>query len=89
MYNYTSELHTKGKTMPRQSITLTEQNDSWLREHVDQIKDYSNKSELINDLIRSARRAEVINRKLEEAERSGFIRQSSADMLAEFKSELK
>lgn len=75
--------------MPRQSITLTVQNDSWLREHVDQIKDYSNKSELINDLIRSARRAEVINRKLEEAEKSGFTSQSSAEMLAEFKSELK
>lgn len=75
--------------MPRQSITLTEQNDSWLREHVDETKDYSSKSELINDLIRSARRAEVINRKLEEAEKSGFTSQSSSEILAEFKSELK
>ena len=75
--------------MPRQSITLTEPNDAWLREHVDHIKDYSNKSELINDLIRSARRAEAINRKLEEAEKSGFTKQNSAEILAEFKSELK
>ncbi|MDX1451640.1 MAG: hypothetical protein R3183_03705 [Oleiphilaceae bacterium] len=75
--------------MPRQSITLTEQNDSWLREHVDQIGDYSNKSELINDLIRSARRAEAINRKLQEAEQSGIVTQSPDEMLAEFKSEIK
>ncbi len=75
--------------MPRQSITLTEQNDSWLRNHVDHVQDYSNKSELINDLIRSARRAEAINKKLEEAEQSGFVDQSASDILAEFKSELK
>ena len=75
--------------MPRQSITLTNQNDSWLRNHVDHIQDYSNKSELINDLIRSARRAEAINRKLEGAEKSGFTDQSASEMLAEFKSDLK
>lgn len=75
--------------MPRQSITLTEQNDSWLREHVDHIKDYSNKSELINDLIRSARRADAINRKLEEAEKSGFTNQNAEEMLADFKSGFK
>jgi len=75
--------------MPRQSITLTEQNDSWLRNHVNHVQDYSNKSELINDLIRSARRAEAINIKLEEAEQSGFVDQSASDILAEFKSELK
>lgn len=75
--------------MPRQSITLTDQNDSWLRNHVDEIRDYSNKSELINDLIRSARRSEMINKKLEDAEKSGFINQSASEMLAEFKSELK
>ena len=75
--------------MPRQSITLTEKNDSWLRNHVDHIQDYSNKSELINDLIRRARRAEAINRKLEDAESSGFVNQTASEILAEFKSELK
>ena len=74
--------------MPRQSITLTKHNDAWLKKHVEDIQDYSNKSELINDLIRSARRAEAINRKLELAENSGFISQSAGDMLEEFKSEL-
>ncbi|KZY63693.1 CopG family transcriptional regulator [Oleiphilus sp. HI0071] len=75
--------------MTRQSITLTEQNDTWLRNHVDNIRDYSNKSELINDLIRRARRAELINIKLMEAEQSGFVSQSPAEMLEEFKEELK
>lgn len=74
--------------MPRQSITLTKHNDTWLKTHVEEIQDYANKSELINDLIRSARRAEAINRKLELAEKSGFIKQSATDMLEEFKSEL-
>ncbi len=74
--------------MPRQSITLTKHNDAWLKTHVEDIQDYSNKSELINDLIRSARRAEAINRKLELAEKSGLVKQSAADMLEEFKSEL-
>jgi len=74
--------------MPRQSITLTKHNDAWLKNHVEGIQDYSNKSELINDLIRRARRAEAINRKLDLAEKSGFVKQSSTEMLKEFKSEL-
>jgi len=75
--------------MPRQSITLTSQNDLWLKNHVEHIQDYSNKSELINDLIRSARRAEAINKKLDDAEKSGFTNQSASEILAEFKSQLK
>ncbi|MCK8134732.1 hypothetical protein [Pseudoalteromonas sp. 2CM28B] len=38
--------------MARQSISLTEQNDLWLRNHVENVGDYTNKSELVNDLIR-------------------------------------
>ena len=75
--------------MARQSITLTEQNDMWLRNHVDNVRDYANKSELINDLIRRARRAELINSKLQDAEQSGFVSQSPTEMLEEFKEELK
>ena len=75
--------------MPRQSITLTEKNDAWLKRHVDDTREYANKSELVNDLIRRARRAEEINQKLVRAERSGFIEQSPEDMLKEFKAELK
>jgi antitoxin ParD1/3/4 len=75
--------------MPRQSITLTKPNNEWLKNHVEDIQDYSNKSELINDLIRKARRAEEINRKLELAEKSGFVNQSQGEILDEFKSELR
>lgn len=75
--------------MPRQSITLTAGNDAWLKDHVENVGDYANKSELVNDLIRSARRAEAINGKLAAAEQSGFVQQSADEMLAEFKSEMK
>ena len=75
--------------MPRQSITLSNQNDLWLRDHVEKVGDYANKSELVNDLIRRARRAETINQKLITAEQSGFTKQSSVEILAEFKADLK
>ena len=75
--------------MARQSITLTEQNDLWLKNKVQNQGEYSNKSELVNDLIRRARRAESINLKLERAENNGFISQSKEDLLAEFKKNLK
>jgi len=74
--------------MPRQSISLTPQNDAWLKHHVENIGDYANKSELVNDLIRRARRSEKINKKLETAERSGFTEQTPDELLAEFKSQL-
>jgi antitoxin ParD1/3/4 len=74
--------------MPRQSISLTAQNDAWLKHHVENIGDYANKSELVNDLIRRARRSEKINKKLETAERSGFTEQTPDELLAEFKSQL-
>lgn len=73
--------------MPRQSISLTAQNDAWLKHHVENIGDYANKSELVNDLIRRARRSEAINRKLEIAEQSGFVDQSAAEILADFKAQ--
>jgi antitoxin ParD1/3/4 len=75
--------------MTRQSITLTEQNDQWLRLHVEETGEYSSKSELINDLIRRARRIEAINQKLILAEKSGFTSQTQAEILAEFKAQLK
>lgn len=75
--------------MPRQSISLTEKNDAWLKHHVEDAKEYSSKSELVNELIRQARRNEVINQKLMDAESSGFVDQSKEQILREFKSELK
>jgi len=75
--------------MARQSISLTEKNALWLRNHVENIGDYANKSELVNDLIRRARRAEAINSKLAKSEQSGFSAQSADEMLAEFKLKTK
>ena len=61
--------------MPRQSITFTPPNDDWLKAQVDS-KEYSNKSDVVNDLIRKARyqyeEIEVIRAKLIKAEQSGF-----------------
>ena len=73
--------------MPRQSITLTKPNEEWLLSQVAN-DEYSSKSELINDLIRKARRAEAINQKLEQAEQSGFTELSAAEILAEAKASL-
>jgi antitoxin ParD1/3/4 len=41
--------------MSRQSISLTKPNDEWLKAQVVS-QEYSSKSELINDLIRQARK---------------------------------
>ena len=71
--------------MTRQSITLSQPNDEWLQQQVSEGAEYSSKSELINELIRNARRAEAINHRLAQAEQSGFTSQSAEDMLQEFK----
>lgn len=75
--------------MARQSISLTEKNDLWLRNHIENVGDYANKSELVNDLIRRARRAEAINSKLLKSEKSGFTNQSADETLTEFKLNVK
>lgn len=75
--------------MARQSISFTKPNDEWLKNQVDS-KEYSSKSELINDLIRQARKQQVqidwIRAKLENAENSGFTSDSKEQILAQSKS---
>ena len=75
--------------MTRQSISLTEPNDEWLKEQVGK-KEYSSKSELVNDLIRQARKQQVqvdwIAKKLEIAEKNGFTMDSKEQILAQSKS---
>lgn len=75
--------------MPRQSISLTDKNDEWLRLQVNVSGEYSNKSELVNDLIRLVTEAGAINNKLENSEKSGFTTQSPAEVLSEIKSEIQ
>ncbi len=77
--------------MNRQSITFTKPNDEWLKEMVS-MQEYSSKSELVNDLIRQARKQQIqidwINRKLEKAEQGGFTELNKAEILVESKSRL-
>jgi len=75
--------------MIRQSISFTEPNDEWLKNQVDN-QEYSSKSELVNDLIRQARKQQVqinwIKGKLEKAENSGFTNDSKEQILNQSKS---
>lgn len=77
--------------MARQSISFTEPNDKWLKGQVDN-NEYSSKSELVNDLIRQARKQQKqidwISAKLEKAEKSGFTSDSPSQILAQSKSML-
>jgi antitoxin ParD1/3/4 len=75
--------------MARQSISFTEPNDEWLKVQINS-KEYSSKSELVNDLIRQARyqqqQIDFIRMKLKKAEKSGFTSNSKNDILSESKS---
>jgi len=75
--------------MARQSISLTKPNDEWLKAQVDN-EEYSSKSELVNDLIRQARKQQAqidwVRAKLEKAERSGFTNDSKEEILNQSKS---
>ena len=74
--------------MARQSISFTQPNDEWLKNQVDK-KEYSTKSELVNDLIRQARKQQRqidwISAKLEKAENRGFTNESKNEILAQSK----
>ncbi|MEY3100515.1 MAG: CopG family transcriptional regulator [Flavobacteriia bacterium] len=75
--------------MRRQSISFTEPNDEWLKSQIDN-KEYSSKSELVNDLIRQARnqqqQIDLIRLKLDRAEKSGFTTDSKSEILKQAKS---
>tara|TARA_R110002124_G_scaffold285065_4_gene463148 strand:+ start:348 stop:566 length:219 start_codon:yes stop_codon:yes gene_type:complete len=59
----------------RQSISFTKPNDEWLKTQVEK-EEYSSKSELVNDLIRQARKQhgqiDWIRAQLDKAESKGF-----------------
>ena len=75
--------------MVRQSISITKPNDEWLKNQVEN-DEYSSKSELVNDLIRQARKQQAqtdwIKAKLEKAENSGFTNDSKEQILSQSKS---
>ena len=82
-------LHHKTKIMARQSISFTKPNDEWLKMQVDN-KEYTSKSEVVNDLIRQARKQQVqidwLRAKLEKSESSGFTNETKEQILKQSKS---
>ena len=77
--------------MTRQSISFTQPNADWLKAQLDN-EEYSSKSEIVNDLIRQARKRQRqidwISTKLEKAENEGFTNENREQILAESKSML-
>ena len=75
--------------MARQSISFTKPNDEWLKAQLDN-QEYSSKSELINDLIRQARKQQAqidwIRVKLDKSEKSGFTVSTKEQILNQSKS---
>lgn len=75
--------------MPRQSISFSKPNDEWLKAQIEN-EEYSSKSELVNDLVRQARKQQAqidwIRAKLEKSERSGFTTESKEQILKHSKS---
>jgi antitoxin ParD1/3/4 len=75
--------------MSRQSISFTEPNDEWLKAQVNK-NEYSSKSELVNDLIRQARKQQIqidwVRAKLNNAEKSEFSNDTKNEILAKSKS---
>ena len=78
--------------MVKQSISVSETNDEWLKAQVASTE-FSSKSEVINDLIRRARQRQLeieqIVTELVKAEQSGFTDEKPEDLLANFKEEAR
>lgn len=75
--------------MTRLSISLTKQNDEWLKGQLEE-EEFNSKSEAINHLIKQERSREeyieFVRMKIEKGEKSGFAdKQTREEMLAEFK----
>ncbi|KOH45404.1 CopG family transcriptional regulator [Sunxiuqinia dokdonensis] len=79
------------KVMARQSISFTKPNEEWLKAQVDS-EEYSSKSELVNDLIRQARKQQAqvdwIRAKLNRSEAGGFTNETKEQILKQSKSSI-
>ena len=77
--------------MARQSISLANQNDEWLKLQVSK-EEFTSKSEAVNYLIKQARErdeyVEFVRMKLDKAEKSGFSTKTKEELLAEIKKKL-
>lgn len=79
--------------MSRQSTTLANQNDEWLKQQVAK-EEFTSKSEAVNYLIKQARTREeyddYVQMKIDRGLKSGMApKQTKEEMLAEFKKRLK
>ena len=70
--------------MSRQSISLTEPNNDWLKARVAS-NEYMSKSEVINDLIRRARELDAVRNHLAKAEASGLGEVDRGELLERIK----
>ena len=79
--------------MTRQSISLTTPNDDWLKAQVGNGKEFTSKSDVMNNLIRKARadqeKIEAIRSRLISAEKGGFVPSDREAILAGFKDTLR
>lgn len=77
--------------MTRLSISLTKQNDEWLKGQVEE-EEFNSKSEAINHLIKQERSREeyyeFVRMKIEKGEKSGFSNKTKDELLAQIKSRL-
>ena len=78
--------------MPRQTITLSEPNHTWLQERVDS-GEFRTHTEAVNDALRRMReiesRVDIIRAKLVAAERRGFSERTAEEILERSKEELR
>ena len=72
----------------RVSLSLSEPNERWIQAQIDG-KQFSSRSEVLNDLIRKARATEAIRTRLKSAERSveerGWVTRTPEELLDGFK----
>lgn len=82
-------------TMIKKSITVTDQQDSWIKAQIE-MGHYGNESEVVRELIRERQlreheattKVEAIRARLIRAEESGFTDQSPEEILKEIKNGL-
>lgn len=74
--------------MARQSITLANQNDEWLKQQVTK-EEFTSKSEAVNHLIKQAREREAyheyVQMKIDRGLKSGFSTKTKEELFEEIK----
>jgi antitoxin ParD1/3/4 len=77
--------------MARQSITLANQNDEWLKQQISK-EEFTSKSEAVNYLIKQAREREeyhnYVQMKIDRGIKSGYSTKTKEELLAEIKKRL-